>query len=178
MAQGNIEIQRSFPERLGQVAVVLGTVEAADKGLNQYSSTRTREYLLVIQLKADPQNRVPDVVLSLPHIKQGLAKVAAQVQIRPDVEAVCNVISAMVEPLAEFPAALPSFFVGVWCSGAVEDSFPVDRAEVGEGIAERPAFFQSCRKSPNLGFLDAVYMDSKIVNFVIFVSVGLWYHYG
>lgn len=84
----------------------------------------------------------------------------------------------MIEPLAEFPAALPCLFVGVWRSGAVEHSFPVDRTEIGEGIAERPAFFQSCRKSPNLSFLDAVYMDSKIVNFVIFVSVGLWYHYG
>ena len=136
-------------------------------------------YLLIVEFEAHPQNRIPHIVLPLPNIKQGLAKVAAQVQVRPDIETVCNVIPAVIKSLAELPAALPCLFVGVWRSGAVEYSFSMDGAEVGESIAERPAFLQSCRKSANLGFLNAVYMDSKVVNIsVLFVSVCLWYHYG
>ena len=134
-------------------------------------------YLLIVEFEAHPQNRIPHIVLPLPNIKQGLAKVAAQVQIRADIEAVCNVIPAVIKSLAELPAALPCLFVGIWRSGAVENSFSVDGAEVGEGVAEGPAFLQGCRESPNFRFLNTVYMGTKIVNIsILFVSICLWYH--
>ena len=134
-------------------------------------------YLLIVEFEAHPQNRIPYIVFPLPDIKQGLTKVAAQVQIRADIEAVCNVIPAVIEALAELPATLPCLFVGIWRSGAVENSFSVNGAEVGEGVAESPAFLQGCRESPNFGLLNTVYMDTKIVNIpVFFISICLWNH--
>jgi len=100
--------------------------------------------LLVVELKADPKNRVRNPIIPLAYIEQGLAKVSAQVQVVSNIVGFCGVVSAVVETFAKFPAAFPGFFVGIGCSRAVENSHSVYGTQVGERIAQRPAFFQ-CR---------------------------------
>lgn len=82
--------------------------------------------LLVVELKADPQDRVADLVLLLAHIKQRLTKVSTQVQVRPLIEGFISLISAVVQLLAELPAALPRLFMGVRGSRAVKYPLSMD----------------------------------------------------
>jgi hypothetical protein len=78
----------------------------------------------------------------------------------------------VIEPLAKLPAALPGLLMGVRRSRAVEDTFPVDSAEVGECVAQCPALLKSCPKCFDLGVL-AEPRVRKIVGVVVFVIVRI-----
>lgn len=107
-------------------------------------------YILVGELEADPQDGVGHRVLPLPDVKQGLAEVPTKVEVGPNAEAFGSLIPTVVEPLAQFPAALPCFLMCIWRAGAVKDPLPVDGTEVGERIAQCPAFLKSCLQRTDL----------------------------
>lgn len=109
--------------------------------------------VLVVQLKADTQDGIANIIIPLANVKEGLAEVPAQVKVCPDIKALGAVVLAVVEPFAELPTALPGLLVGVWSAGAVEYPDAVDGAQTGKGVAERPAFLQSCPKSLDLNIV-------------------------
>lgn len=96
--------------------------------------------LLVVELKTDAKNRVTNLVFSLSYIKEGLAKVSAQIQVCSGIERLDGVIAAVVQLLTEFPAALPGFFMCVRGSRTVKYALSVDVAKIGQGVAKGPTF--------------------------------------
>jgi hypothetical protein len=115
MTQGNIKVQRPFPERLWKTSVV-----------------RVEE--MIVKLKADSQNAVCNLVLFLSNVEQCLAKVPAQVKCWSDVGLVV-LVSAVVKLLTKLPTAFPRFFVCVSSTRITEYPFSVNRAEGSQSIA-------------------------------------------
>lgn len=56
--------------------------------------------LLVVQLEADPQDRVGRLVFPLPNVEQSLAEIAAEVQVHPHIERPGVLTLVIVETLA------------------------------------------------------------------------------
>lgn len=127
--------------------------------------------LLVVQLKTDTQNGVPNFVLSLPDIEQSLAEITAQVQVCPDTKAIGCLVPAVIEPLAQLPTAFPCHLVGVGRARVVEYPLAVNGTEVGERVAQRPALLE--RRPESTDFTLSVNIEVWTCHvFIVLLSFG------
>jgi len=110
--------------------------------------------------------------LSLPHVEEGLAEVAAEIQVCPDVEGLGGHVPAVIEALAQLPAALPGFLVSIGGPRAIEDALPMDGAEVGQRVAQRPAFLEGGAESCDLPVLLGARTE-RVVCVIVLVVLGI-----
>lgn len=123
MTKRDVEIQRPLPKCLWQIPIM-------------------RIEKMIIQLKRHPQHRIRHLIIPLPYIEEALTKLPTEVQGGTTVEIRAFVILVLVQLDAEAPAAFPCFFVGGAGGGIGESALAVGGGEVGEGVAEGPAFVE------------------------------------
>jgi hypothetical protein len=80
VAEGDIKVECSLSERFGEVSIVLGAIKTARlvrKTSRPLQSRYCEGNILIVQLEADPEDGIRDIIFSYPDIEQRLTEVTA-----------------------------------------------------------------------------------------------------
>ena len=97
---------------------------------------------VIVELKANAENRVGYLFLSLSYFEQSLAELTTKVENWAAV--IVGFFVQGVELDAELPAAFPRLFVRGTAARYAVNAFAVGRAETGECVTQSPALMQCC----------------------------------